>query len=223
MDATGSMPIPAGATPDPAGDHHMAVVDPARGLEWGCWDMRLEGGRWVAGLCATADLAGDGVRPPATTARPWTAAHGARACGFPLLAGLIRVEEVEAGRIDHALVIAYPNVRSGWFTPPASTGSAVGTSNGIPCGGRVQLDPSLDLDALGLSRTGRILARALQEYGAYVGDYSGAIDLFAENAPAALARWRAGLLSTYELKGKLDLRRLRVLLPGTLLDNGNGG
>jgi len=223
MEATGTMPIPPGATPDPAGDAHMAVVDRARGLEWGCWDMRLEGGRWVAGLCATADLSGAGVRPPATSARPWTAAHGARACGYPLLAGLIRVDEIEAGRIDHALVIAYPHIRSGWFTPPASTGSARGSANGIPCGGRIQLDPALDLDALGLSRTGKIIARALQTYGAYVGDYSGAIDLFAENGPTALARWRDGVLSTYELKDRIDLSRLRVLQAERLYDNGNGG
>ena len=31
----------------------------------------------------------------------------------------------------------------------------------------------------------RTILRALQEYGAYVGDYSGALSLYAENSPAA--------------------------------------
>jgi hypothetical protein len=78
-----------------------------------------------------ADLAGTGVRPNASTAEPWYSAHGARACGFPLVAGLIRVEEIEAGRIDRALVVAHPHSRAGGFTPPASTAQArVGDDSG---------------------------------------------------------------------------------------------
>jgi hypothetical protein len=185
--------------------------------------MRLEAGRWRADLCATADLAGSGVRVPATSASPWYLAHGARACGFPLVAGLIRTEEIDAGRIDHALVIAYPGLRSGWFTAPASTGSATGTPAGIPCGGRIQLDPSIDVQSLPGSRSAKIILRALQQYGAYVGDYAGSISLYAENAPAALAHWRNGVLAGSELAGAVDLRRFRVIRAGPLLDNGNGG
>ncbi|NMC69356.1 MAG: hypothetical protein GYA57_04710 [Myxococcales bacterium] len=227
MNATGTMPIPEGATPDPESDHHLLVVDRGRGLEWGCWNMRFETGGWRAGLCATADLRGTGVRTPATLADPWWMAHGARACGFPLVAGLIRVDEVAAGRIDHALIVAYPHIRSGWFTPPASTGQArVGddaiSTRGIPCGGRIQLDPGLDVDALDVSPAGKLVLRALQTYGAYVGDYSGALSLYAENSPAALAYWAGGVLDTYVFLDRLDLSRFRVLRLGTLHDNGNG-
>jgi hypothetical protein len=224
--ATGTMPIPAGAAPDPESDHHLLVVDRTRQLEWGCWNMQLMGGAWHAGLCATADLSGTGVRTPITQANPWYLAAGARACGFPLVAGLIRTDEIAAGRIEHALVLAYPHIRAGWFTPPASTGqgrvgdNAVST-RGIPCGGRVQLDPSVSLDVPGLSRSARILLRALQEYGAFVGDYSGAISLYAENSPVAQAYWQ-GVMDTYELQGKLDFNSLRVLRSAPLYDNGNG-
>jgi hypothetical protein len=48
---------------------------------------------------------GTGVRPPATENSTWYTSHGARACGFPLVAGLIRMEEIEAGRIEHAMVM----------------------------------------------------------------------------------------------------------------------
>lgn len=232
---TGSMPIPSGAAPDPAADHHLLVVNRETRTEWGCWSVTGSSTTgWSAGLCATADLSGTGVRPPitcapsgagCTAASPWYLAEGARACGFPLIAGLIRPEEVAAGRIEHALVVAYPHIRAGWFTPPASTGQArMGTNaistRGIPCGGRIQFDPSVDVTTLGLSATGQIIVRALQEYGAYVGDYSGSISLYADNSPSALAAWQ-GVLTTSVLSG-LDLSRFRVIKLGTLYDNGNG-
>ena len=225
--AVATMPIPHGAMPDQMGDHHFLVVDRQRSLEWGCWNMSQAGGQWSAGVCATSDLAGTGVRPPITQAQPWYLSVGARACGFPLVAGLIRTEEVAAGRIDHALVVAYPHIRAGWFTFPASTaqarvGSEAVSTRGIPCGGRIQFDPSVDLDTLGLSRSGKIIMRALQDHGAFVGDYSGAITLYAENSDAARSYWSGGVLDMYELLGKIDMSRFRVIELGPLLDNGNG-
>ncbi len=225
--ARAQIPIPAGAAPDPAGDHHLLIVDRARNLEWGMWNVVKDGTRWRCGLGATADLGGNGLRPYKPDNATWYTSHGARACGFPLIAGLIRTEEIDAGRIDHALVIAYPHIRSGVYMSPASTaqprlGDDAIKTRGIPCGGRVQLDPSLDLDSLGLSRSGRIVAEALQRYGAFVGDYSGAISLYAENAPAAQQHWR-GVLGTYELQKKIDLSKLRVLAFGKITDDGNGG
>jgi hypothetical protein len=220
------VPPPPGPAPDPAGDHHLCIIDRARNLEWGMWNTSNSGGQWTCSLGATADLAGDGLRPYKPENPTWYTSHGARACGFPLIAGLIRTEEIDAGRIDHALVIAYPHIRAGMYMSPASTAQArIGDDSiktrGIPCGGHVQLDPALDLDSLGLSRAGRIVAEALQRYGAYVGDYSGAISLYAENAPAAQQHWK-GVLQTYEFSDKLDLAKLRVLAFGKLTDDGNG-
>ena len=123
--------------------------------------------------------------------------------------------------------MAYRHIRSGLYTSPASTGQArVGDdaimTRGIPCGGRIQLDPSVDLDSLGLSASGRTIARALQVYGAYVGDYSGAISLYADNSPAARATWSSGVLGSYELMDLIDLAWFRAIKQGTLYDNGNG-
>jgi hypothetical protein len=218
--ATASMPIPNGARPDPQSDQHLLVINAERTTEWGCFGMSFNGQRnpaWQGLLCATSDLTGSGVRVPETQAVPWFAAHGPRACGFPLVAGLIRTESVKAGAIDHALVLAYPGIMARRFMAPASTGSGTGVDAGalgLPCGARVQLDPNLDINALGLSPAGVAVARALQVYGAYVGDYSGAISLYAENAPESLAYWQSGVLNTYEFLDKIDLRRLRVLSYG---------
>jgi hypothetical protein len=92
---------------------------------------------------------------------------------------------------------------------------------GIPCGGRIQLNPDLDLDSLGVSDTGRIIAEALQTYGAYVGDYSGATNLYADGSPEAQEIWSGGVLGNNELAG-LDLSNFRVLELGELTDDGNG-
>jgi hypothetical protein len=127
------------------------------------------------------------------------------------------------------LALAYPHCRSRYFIhPPAST--AQGTTNearpnrGIPMGGRLQLDPSIPVESLPLSRTGKVIARALQEYGVIVCDYSGAINLYADGSPEAQQEWGKGLLDTYEVRKAFDaamLRRFRVLKMGEFVDNKN--
>jgi hypothetical protein len=230
QNGTAVIPIPAGALPDPESDHHLLVIDRSTNLEWGLWNASNSGGVWSCGMGASMDLLGTGVRPPITNAgADWNFAQGPRACGFALIAGLVRPDEILAGRIDHALVVAYPHIRAGFFTPPASTAQATNgqgaqRDRGIPCGGRIQLDPSIDVTTLGLSAAGVVIARALQQYGAYVGDYSGALDLYADNAPEAAAQWSAGLLREDAVGGspaKLNLTWFRVLQLGTLYDNGN--
>ncbi|MEP6653663.1 MAG: hypothetical protein ABJA82_09910 [Myxococcales bacterium] len=62
--------------------------------------------------------------------------------------------------------------------------------------------------------------RALQEYGAFVGDYSGAVSLYAEASPEAQAVWGGGSL-TNETAGKIPLNRFRVLKLGITYDNMN--
>ena len=220
---TGLAPIPTGAMAAPGDDKHLLIVDRNTRMEWGFYDATRSGGKWTAAVAATQDLSDSGVRPPEEDS-PWWAAHGPRACGFGLVAGLITTEEIEAGRIEHALVVAYPHVRSRYYTPPASTaqgtfGDAI-ASRGIMCGGRIQLDPSLDISELGLSPAGQAIARALQEYGAFVGDYSGAVSLYAEASPDAQAVWRRGSLNN-ETAGKIPLDRFRVLRLGKTFDNMN--
>jgi hypothetical protein len=220
---SGPAPIPAGATPAAGTDRHLAVVDRAAHIEWGFWDAAPGASGWTAGEASTMDLAGSGVRPPEHS-NPWWAGHGPRACGFPLIAGLITVDEMRAGSIEHALIVAYPHIRSRTYTPPASsaqgtTADAIAT-RGILCGGRIQLDPSLDLSTLGLSASGLVIARALQRYGAFVGDYSGAVSLYADASAAAQSAWSAGLLGNGEAD-KIPLARFRVLTIGTTYDNMN--
>jgi hypothetical protein len=216
-------PIPDGAKPDAQSDHHVVFVDRAQNKSWDLWAATVSGTAWTCEVCATTDLAGTGVRPAFGVANPWYASTGARASGFPLMAGLILVDEVKAGTINHALALAYPHIRSRYFVPPASTaqgttGEALPT-RGVPSGGRFQLDPALDINTLGLSAAGKMIAKAMQDYGVFVGDFSGSTALYIEAGPAAQTAWQ-GVIG-HEEASKIPLNRLRVLKLGTLLDNNN--
>jgi len=227
------IPIPDGAVASPPhigeSDRHLCIVDVKRQLEWGMWDARQdETGRWITGLGAVTDLSGSGVAPPWYESPREFDSHRARASGFPLIAGLIRVEEIRAGRIEHALVFAYDHCRGELFVPPASTAQATkaDTTNqrGIPMGGQIQLDPAWDVEKSDLSAAGKIIARALQEYGAFCGDYAGANVLYAENSPAAVEAW-SDILRSDELKRvftpEMIRKHFRVLPLGNLLPGQN--
>jgi hypothetical protein len=114
------------------------------------------------------------------------AAYASRGAGVPYLSGLVRPWEIAQGHIDHALALGYPmvdRVRCVW---PASKSDGTIDLAGIPEGARIQLDPTLDVDTLeGLSATGRVIARALQVYGAYLVDTSGSNKLYPESAITA--------------------------------------
>ncbi len=167
------VPIPYGAMPDPSSDGHMAVVDLSRDLSWDMFRARQYDWAWVVEWGYLFDLTSDGVHPDGI--------GSARAAGFPLLAGLVRMEEIQRGYINHALVMAYETPRSGVYVYPASTVyGASGDENSIPMGGRLQLDPTIDVEALELSDAAKVIARALQEYGVYLGDYAGSLVLYGE-------------------------------------------
>ncbi len=217
-------------------DNHMCILDTAAMLEWDMWAARKNSrGDWTTGLGAVTDLRSSGVERPWFDQEHEFDAHRSRAGGFPLIAGLIMPEEIAAGRIEHALVFAYQRGRSEFFIPPASTAQAtfmeMNNRFGIPMGGRIQLDPSIDVDTLPLTPACKVIAKALQEYGAFNGDYAGATVLYADNSPSALRRWK-GVLQKNDLlalftpafvKAHFRVIALGNLLPGQNLEHGDIG
>ncbi len=183
----------------------VSIVDKTRNVAWEMKQAyKRPDGSWFAGFGAVTDLSRSGVAPPWMQAESYNAAASPRASGAPLIAGLIRVEAVKAGRIDHALAFAYPKARTDAFVPPASTAleSDAATpfnGTGLPMGARIQLDPSFDVDKAPLSPAGKVIARALQEYGAILVDNAGGTVLYAESGPAQLAEWQ-GVLDSQALQ-----------------------
>lgn len=184
-----NIPMPQGVWPDPEEDAHMALVDPEVNKVWEFSQAKqLSDGSWTASIIDVWDLNGPGFRKPFNGSKWWRS--GAMGGGMPLIAGLIRPEEVEAGDIQHALLCATPINRKATLYgdpselcyPPASRTDGYGYGvEYIPEGARIQLDPDLDLDSLGLSEGSKTVARAMQKYGMIVGMNSNAFKVFFQN------------------------------------------
>ena len=80
---------------DANGDRHVLIVDKGRCRLYELYDVHHGSNGWRAGSGATWSLTSNKLRP-----RGWTSADAA---GLPILAGLLRLDEVQAGRVDHAI------------------------------------------------------------------------------------------------------------------------
>lgn len=201
------IPSPPGAVPGAPlenGTGFISIVDPMQAT---AWEMRAAGkdsaGNWTMGFGTQLDLSGSGVSQPWMMAETPNHARAGRISGIPLIAGLIRVDAVKAGRIDHALAFAYAAPKTNTFVQPATTSLGAVRDRpeppfGMPFGTRIQLDPAFDVENSALSPAGKVIARALQEYGAILVDEAGGSTLYAEASPAALEAWE-GLLEPGEL------------------------
>lgn len=174
----GPYPIPAKAAveggPNADGDRHVLVVDRDRCRLYELYDAHpLDGGaRWRAGSGAIFDLRSNQLRPAG-----WTSAD---AGGLPILPGLARYDEVARGTIAHALRFTAPRTRNAYVYPARHFASSDGNPDLPPMGLRIRLKRSADVS--GLEPQARIVARALQRYGALLADngspwfFSGAPD-----------------------------------------------
>lgn len=211
------LPIPANVWADPAGDGHLALVDLSQRT---CWDYsrfrRKPSGEVTASRIDIWDLDGPGYRAPFEGTNWW--ACGARGSGTPLLGGLLRPEEVQAGVIRHALAFGCPVNRRARVpgskeevcSPPAqrTDGEGIGGQY-IPEGARLQLDPALDLQTLNLSPAVLAVARALQVYGMYTVDNASTCSLYFQNVGSDGGKWKH--IDDFADLRKLPLSRFRVL------------
>ena len=110
-----SVPIPRRARASRGTDHHMVVWQPSTDTMWEFWMAR---GRPTAGTRATAAGCMDVSKNPGYFTDPYPR-WGATATSLPLLGGLMRLDELEAGRIDHGLAIALPEIKANAFSWPA--------------------------------------------------------------------------------------------------------
>jgi hypothetical protein len=114
---------------------------------------------------------------------PGVDSGGVRVYGGSAIAGLIRGDELERG-IPHALSLSLPMelLRPGWVWPATleSRRAEDEYEGQVPTGQLVAIPPHHDLDAMGMTPAGLAVARALQDYGAYVTDHAGATVVYAE-------------------------------------------
>jgi hypothetical protein len=201
--------IPTLAQPNAGSDGHLAVLQPD-GSEMDMWLGQNTASGWTSGERWLESASG-----PAANCTTYYGCGGADAAGFALGAGMVRPEEIAQGHIDHALIITTPYTRSGYAACPAEGSDGKNASaNALPMGAHVQLDPSIDVAALNIPAWQKVLATALQRYGAYVGDTGGSLAVEAENnlgRPGYDAWAKAGVSSGSPSLSDLPWSSMRVL------------
>ena len=208
-------------------DGHICIIDPFRNLAYEMSRFsRLTDGTPTCTTFNVWNLEERGYGDPNEGQR-WQL-RGGRGSGFPLIAGLLRPEEIEAGEVRHALVFSYTQNRladdgSSIFLPPAcrSDGRYPGAAYPIE-GMRLQLDPTLteqDFDAWGLTPAARIVARALQRYGMFLGDNGGAMAVYPQllqaDGDANAAEWERRFPGLFGAVARIPTSRFRVIDTGT--------
>jgi hypothetical protein len=161
----GPYPIPRTALveggPNAGGDRHVLVVDTGTCKLYEMWDSHPKpDGSWHAGSGAVFDLRGDALRPAG-----WTSADAA---GLPVVPGLVRYEEVAAGRIDHAIRVTVPHSQNRYLWPARHAASSSSSASLPPMGLRLRLKSTVDISRL--PAQARVVAQAMKTYGVIVAD-----------------------------------------------------
>jgi hypothetical protein len=168
------VPLPAMARPAYGHDALLVVWQPSRDRLWEFWHLKSKAGKWTAqwGGAMRHVSANQGVYGP----NAWPGAKswwGASASSLSLLGGLITLDDLKRGEIDHALSMSIPDVRAGVFASPArrTDGRSVSPLS-LPEGAHLRLDQTLDVASLHLPRLTSMIAEAAQRYGIFIRDGS---------------------------------------------------
>ena len=177
------VPLPPEARPSGGTDANLVVWQPATDRLWEFWRFARgpEGPQAAWGGAMQDVSSGPGVYGPGVWpgSQPW---WGSSASSLSIAGGLITLEEMRRGRIDHALAAAVPGIRAGVYAWPARRSDGESHDpRALPEGAHLRLDPDLDLRTLPMPRVTRMIAEAAQRYGIYVRDGASAVHFFAED------------------------------------------
>ncbi len=152
-------PIEGGPAAD--GDRHVLIVDQGACRLYELYDARpASGGRWTAGSGATWDLRSHALRPAG-----WTSADAA---GLPILPGLVRYDEVAAGKVEHAIRMTVPVSRTAYVWPARHQAGSTSSVDAPPMGQRFRLRSTVDESTFPAQV--RPIIQALKTYGAINAD-----------------------------------------------------
>jgi hypothetical protein len=188
------VPLPDDARPAEGTDGHLALWQPSSDTYWEFFRLAREGDGWhtqyggrIVEASSSPGYQRERFAPGGELLeRPF---WGATATGLPLAGGLVTLEDLRRGRIDHALSFAIPRVRRGVVAAPAQRSDGkYDDSYSIPEGARFRIDPELDLDALALDPLTLMLARAAQRYGMIVRDGGALVGIYGETRTGSSAR-----------------------------------
>jgi hypothetical protein len=154
----GNTPIEGG--PDATGDRHALMVNRDT-----CTLYELGGSYWNAGhptawAGAVFDLRSNTLRPAG-----WTSSDAA---GLPILPGLLRLDEVNAGAVNHAIRFTAVRTDRSYLWPARHQAGAALDSSLPPMGARFRLQAGFDVSHY--SPRAQVVLRAMQHYGLILAD-----------------------------------------------------
>jgi hypothetical protein len=160
----GPFPIPANAPVEGGsasdGDRHVIVVQQGTCHLYELGRAFWRGDHWDADVGVNWDLRSNARRPLG-----WTSADAA---GLPILAGLVRYDEVAAGHVDHAIRFTVPSTQKGYVFPATHYASSSTNAALPPMGLRLRLKASFSLS--GYHGQALVILKALKAYGMIVAD-----------------------------------------------------
>jgi hypothetical protein len=163
----GPFPAPKGAPVEGGsgsdGDRHVLVVDRSSCTLYELYRAFFKGGggaHWNADSGTRWDLRSSARRPDS-----WTSADAA---GLPIFPGLVRYDEVAAGRLDHAIRVTFDSTRNAWVHPASHCAGDTSDGNAPAMGTRLRLRAGYGLG--GFSGGAKVIAEALKRYGMIVAD-----------------------------------------------------
>jgi chitodextrinase len=218
---------------EPTGDGHLILVDvrdtnhpvaietsrawwetptQPRSSTFNVWDLNGPGWEWP-------------VDDPSGRWRQF----GGRGSGFPIIAGLIRPEEIEVGEVRHALVFTFSENKGSssagcqtFVSPPGARSDGRFVGRQYPAEGMLLqlVATEADLDRWGLGEAAKIVARAMMRYGMYNGDNGGAmavqLQLLGPDESTNRSEWDARFPDLYRDIRKIPTDAFRVVDTGYL-------
>ena len=147
------------------GDMHAIVVRKGTCRLYETWDTRVRGvrkggGHWRAGSGATWSLRSNRLRPDT-----WTSADAA---GLPILPGLLRWNEVRAGRVAHAIRFTTDVTSRHHLWPARHDAGSTSSWDYPPMGARFRMKAGFDTS--GFSDRARVVLTAMKHYGLVLAD-----------------------------------------------------
>jgi len=141
------------------GDMHVLVVEAGTCVLYETWSSTFVGPGWTCGSGAKFSLGVNTLRPDG-----WTSADAA---GLPIFPGLVKVAEVKAGAIHHALRFTMAATQQAYIHPAThAAGKADATLP--PMGLRLRLKASFDASTF--TGAARVIVDAMKQYGLILAD-----------------------------------------------------
>jgi hypothetical protein len=155
----GPYPFGPDITVEHGSDRHALMIDQSDCTLYELFAATWNGGNPTAGSGAIFDLGSNALRP-----RGWTSADAA---GLSIFAGLLRWDEVQAGRVDHAIRFTV-DCTSRSFLWPARHQAGSSDRRCPPMGARFRLKRGFSL--AGFSDDAKVILRGMKRYGLVLAD-----------------------------------------------------